>query len=283
MNSSDIKIKSDNQVELSATVFYPTQVKGAVMIGGATGIKKRFYYSFASFLADHGYGVIVFDYDGIGDSKNGNVRHSNASLVSWGQSDLSAVFETLKKLFPNVKYHLAGHSAGGQLVGLMKGALELTSLFNVACSSGSLRNMKFPFKWKAHFFMNVFIPVNNLLFGYTHSPWVGMGEPLPKKAAQQWAAWCNSQGYVKKYIDNHTVSHFYHDMKCPSLWINATDDDIAIDENVDDMIRVFPQLPAEKLTIVPADYHLPEVGHMKFFAKQSRELWTIALNWFNRY
>lgn len=280
--SEEIRIKHDNSFELSATVFIPTDLKGAVMIGPATGIKRRFYYSFAAFLAENGYGVITFDYEGIGGSKNENLKQSKASLVSWGQSDLSNVFSALKAQFPNVKYHLIGHSAGGQLVGLMKGATELTSIFNFASSSGSIRNMKYPFKAKAHFFMNFFIPSNNLLFGFTNTHWMGMGEPLPKKSAQQWAEWCNSKGYVKKYIDTTSVTHFYNDLKCPSLWINATDDDIANDKNVEDMIRVFPQLKAERLTIEPAKYGLREVGHMKFFSNQNKKLWLLAKDWLDK-
>jgi len=54
---------------------------------------------------------------------------------------MPAVFEQLKTTFPNTKYHLIGHSAGGQLVGLMHNALELTYIFNYASSSGELKNM----------------------------------------------------------------------------------------------------------------------------------------------
>jgi predicted alpha/beta hydrolase len=226
-NGTDIKIKCAGDYELAATIFIPLKFKGAIMIAPATGIKRQFYHSFASFLADNGYGVITFNNQGIGDSKNGDLKNSNASLLSWGQSDMSFVFATLKIEFPNVKYHLVGHSAGGQLPGLMIGATELTSIFNFACSSGSLRNMKYPFKLSALFFMNWFIPFNNLLFGYTNSQWIGMGEPLPKQVAQQWSEWCNGTGYIKTYLDRNRVTHFYDELKCDSLWVNATDDKIA--------------------------------------------------------
>ncbi|MEI6266199.1 MAG: alpha/beta fold hydrolase [Sphingobacteriia bacterium] len=279
----DIIIRNDNNIELSATLFIPSELKSAVMIGPATGIKRGFYHSFATYLADNGYGVITFDYEGIGASRSGCLKTCKASLVSWGSSDLSVVFSTLKTIFPNVKYHLVGHSAGGQLVGLMRGATELTSIFNVGCSSGCIKNMKYPFKAKAYFFMNVYIPINNLLFGYTNTQWVGMGEPLPKKSAQQWTDWCNGKGYVENYINKNSISHCYNDLSCPSIWINATDDDIANDKNVADMIRVFPKLKAERITIDPAAYGFKEVGHMKYFSNQKSKLWVLAKDWLDKH
>ena len=279
---NDIKIKCADSYEITATVYIPSNIKGAIMLAPATGIKRRLYTSFATFLKDNGYGVITFDNQGIGDSKNGKIKNSRASLVSWGQLDMTAVFTSLKSYFPNVKYHLVGHSAGGQLVGLMDGATELTSIFNVACSSGSLSNLKYPYKFKAHFLMSFFIPLNNLFFGYANNQWLGMGEPLPKKCAQQWADWCNGKGYVKNYLDTNHLKHHYNELKCTSLWINATDDDIANNENVKDMIRVFPNLKTTTQTLNPIEYELKEIGHMKFFSKSSKKLWDIAIDWLEK-
>ena len=279
----EIKIKGPDAYQLGATVFVPTHLKAAILIGSATGIKRRFYHSFADYLANNGYGMITFDYEGIGESKNGDLKKSKASLVSWGKQDMSLAFSALQSEFPKVPYHLIGHSAGGQLVGLMEDATKLTSIFNFASSSGSLQNMKFPFKLKAHFFMNVFIPLNNFFFGFTKSQWVGMGEPLPKGCAQQWSEWCNSTGYVKKYIENTNIKHSYQQLACPSFWINAIDDDIAIDKNVEDMILVFPKIQVKRLKLDPNKYQLNEVGHMKFFSKKNKILWQIALDWFDQF
>lgn len=179
-NHTNIKIPCAGSLEVAATIFIPQNLKGAIMIAPATGIKRQFYFSFASFLAHNGYGVITYDNQGIGDSLNGNLKQSNADLISWGQKDMTCVFDELKTHFPHTKYHVIGHSAGGQLLGLMNGATEVASVFNFACSSGSLKNMKYPFKFTALFFMNAFIPVNNLLLGFTNATWIGMANHCPK-------------------------------------------------------------------------------------------------------
>lgn len=274
-----VDIKCADGYKLSAMLFEPDHLKAAVMIAPATGIKKTFYYSFASFLAENGYGVICFDNRGIGASGDGSISKSEASLVSWGKLDMTAALETLKSNFPNTDYHLIGHSAGGQLVGLMDNAMDLKSVFNIACSSGCLRNMEYPFRLKAVFFMNYFIPFSNLLFGHTKSHWVNMGEPLPKKVAAQWSEWCNGEGYVKVELDKAVLKHNYDTLMFPSQWLYATDDDIANYKNVKDMIRVFPRIDAEIIPLKPADLGYKHIGHMGFFSSKKKDLWRYAVDW----
>jgi predicted alpha/beta hydrolase len=196
-----------------------------------------------------------------------------------GEKDSPAALDKLKQTFPNTRYHLIGHSAGGQLVGLMPNTNELSSIFNYACSSGRIQNMHLLQQIKAHFFMNLFIPLNNAIFGYTKSQWLGMGEPLPKKVAKQWREWCNGQGYVKTAFGKTIHQHFYDELCTPSMWVSASDDDIANSKNVSDMMSVFTSLKVNKLTLTPKEHDLNEIGHMKFFSRKSEVLWSYALDW----
>lgn len=288
---AEITIPTKFNYQLAGTLFMPdlykNDIKTAVMLAPATGIKRQFYKGFATYLAEHGFAVVTFDNDGIGGSlklnENGNVKKSHASLIGWGWQDMPAVLDFLMAEFPNASYHLVGHSAGGQLIGLMPNHDKLTSVFNVACSSGRLKNMALPYQAKARFFLQAFIPANNLLFGYTHTDKVGMGEPLPKNVAKQWGEWCAGQGYIKTAFGKTVHQHFYDKVTTPSLWVNASDDDIANDKNVADMIGVFPNMPVEKHTLIPADYGLKEIGHMKFFSRQSQVLWSQAIDWIKKH
>lgn len=279
MDRQEIKIKCKDGFDLAGTLYTPKTIKGAVMIAPATGIKRRFYNSFSTHLALNGYGVICFDNRGIGDSIKGNINQVDASLINWGRLDMSAVFNELKRSFPQQSYHLIGHSAGGQLVGLMDKPNEIKSMFNFASSSGSLRYMSYPFKLSALFFLNVFIPLNNLLFKKTHSDWVGMGAPLPKLVAQQWSRWCNGKGYVESDFGKAIKQHNYYLLDFPSKWLYAEDDGIANYKNVEDMARVYRQ---SKIEIVLIDFKkmgLNQLGHMGFFRSKNKILWKYALDW----
>ncbi|MGI2002283.1 alpha/beta hydrolase family protein [Shewanella frigidimarina] len=287
MNLQNVKqktIKCSDSVELAATIYEPTiTVKGAVMMAPATGIKRQFYANFAYYLANNGYGVITFDNRGIGGSSTGPVTQNAASLQCWGEKDMPAVLEYLQQTFPQTKYHLVGHSAGGQLIGLMHNAMDISSMFNFACSSGQLTNMKLSYLVQAHFFMNFFIPLSNAMFGHTKSQWLGMGEPLPKNVAKQWQQWCNGQGYVKTAFGKTVHQHCYNELTLPSLWVNAVDDDIANNANVADMMSVFPKLNGQTLTLTPSEHGLSEIGHMKFFSSKSQVLWPLALDWLDKH
>ncbi|SET17481.1 alpha/beta hydrolase family protein [Thalassotalea agarivorans] len=274
---------ADNTV-LAATIFTPAITpKGAVLIAPATGIKRAFYFAFAEFLAEQGYIALTFDNRGIGDSLEGHIKHCNASLQQWGELDLTAALNYLQTHYPDFQYHLVGHSAGGQLIGLMPNADQLASVCNIACSSGRLRNMRFSYQLQAHFFMNMFIPVSNAIFGYTQSSWVGMGEPLPKRVARQWQQWCNGSGYVKMAFGKTISKHYYDTLTVPSLWLNAIDDDIANERNLDDMLSVFTKLPAETRMLSPQQYGLTEIGHMKFFSRKAKVLWPMTLDWIEQH
>ncbi|MFC6591409.1 hypothetical protein ACFP81_04870 [Deinococcus lacus] len=75
--------------------------------------------------------------------------------------------------------------------------------------------------------------------------------------------------------------HCYDTLDIPSLWLSATDDEIAVPANVDDMIRVFSRMAprARKITLNPAEHGLKHIGHMGFFRRDSRSLWPLATEW----
>lgn len=282
-----LSIMTERNQALAATVYRPKdEVKTAVMIAPATGIKRQFYHNFATYLAEQGFGVLSFDNEGIGDSLSSNLAKCDASLISWGRHDMPAVLDALQDEFAAATYHLIGHSAGGQLIGLMPNYKALASVFNVACSSGRIKNMAMPYKLKAMGFMDAFIPLTNLALGYTPSDKIGMGEPLPRGVARQWREWCNGAGYIKTALGNTVHTHFYDDITAPSLWLGFSDDDIANSKNMDDMIRVFTQMPVEKCFFDPKDFGLNSIGHMRYFSRKTNakapQLWQMAVDWLNK-
>ena len=286
-NQTDIyslSIMTDRNRALAATVYRPKdEMKTAVMIAPATGIKRQFYHNFATYLAASGFGVLTFDNEGIGESLNSDLSKCDASLISWGRHDMPAVLDALQDEFPNATYHLIGHSAGGQLIGLMPNYQAIASVFNVACSSGQIKNMDMPYKLKAIGFMNAFIPLTNLTFGYTPADKIGMGEPLPRSVARQWREWCNGAGYIETAFGKSIHTHFYDEIDMPALWLGFSDDEIANSKNIDDMIRVFSKMPVEKRFFEPEEFGLNSIGHMRYFSSKTNakapQLWQMAVDW----
>ena len=286
IDTYSLTIMTDRNQTLAATVYRPNDVvKTAIMIAPATGIKRQFYHNFATYLAEHGFGVLTFDNEGIGESLTTDLAKCDASLISWGRHDMPAVLDALQDEFADATYHLIGHSAGGQLIGLMPNYNVLSSVFNVACSSGRIKNMTMPYRAKAMFFMDAFIPMSNMTLGYTPSDKMGMGEPLPRGVARQWREWCNGAGYIKTAFGKSIHTHFYDEISMPSLWLGFSDDEIANSKNMDDMIRVFPKMPIEKRFLDPKDFGVSSIGHMRYFSSKTNAkapaLWQMAVDWLN--
>ncbi len=282
-----LSIRTERNRALAATVYRSkNEIKVAVMIAPATGIKRQFYHNFATYLAEQGFGVLTFDNEGIGESLTTELTKCDASLISWGRHDMPAVLDALQDEFAAATYHLIGHSAGGQLIGLMPNYKAITSVFNVACSSGQISNMDMPYKLKAMGFMDAFIPLTNLALGYTPADKIGMGEPLPRGVARQWREWCNGAGYIKTAFGKSVQTHFYDDITTPSLWLGFSDDEIANSTNMDDMIRVFSKMPVEKRFFEPKEFGLNSIGHMRYFSRKTHvkapDLWQMAVNWLTK-
>ncbi len=286
-NQTDIyalSIMTERNRALAATVYRPKdEVKAALMIAPATGIKRQFYHNFATYLAASGFGVLTFDNEGIGESLSSDLAKCDASLISWGRHDMPAALDALQDEFSDVTYHLIGHSAGGQLIGLMPNYQAIASVFNVACSSGQIKNMDMPYKLKAMGFMDAFIPLTNLTFGYTPADKIGMGEPLPRGVARQWREWCNGAGYIKTAFGKSIHTHFYDELDMPALWLGFSDDEIANSKNIDDMIRVFSKMPVEKRFFEPKEFGLNSIGHMRYFSSKTNakapQLWQMTVDW----
>ena len=291
-SSSTLTVVTERNQPLTATVYVPENteneaIKNALMIAPATGIKRSFYHRFATYLANQGFGVITYDNEGIGDSLTCSLSKCDASLISWGRHDATAVLEALQYEFPNARYHLIGHSAGGQLIGLMPNYQVLSSVVNIACSSGRIKNMEMPFKANAMLFMNGAITLGNLLLGYTPSDKFNMGEPLPRGVAKQWRDWCNGKGYIKTAFGETIFTHYYDQLKTPALWLNFSDDDIANAKNVEDMLVVFSAMPVKREMLEPQQFGLTEIGHMKFFStktyKKAPQLWKMVTDWIEQH
>lgn len=59
-----------------------------ILIASATGVSQGYYKSFAEFLTENGCSVLTFDYEGIGESKNGSAKNHDIDVVGWGQQNL---------------------------------------------------------------------------------------------------------------------------------------------------------------------------------------------------
>ena len=241
----------------------------------ATGVKQFFYLRFAHWLAQQGHDVLVFDYRGVGLSLHGKLENSTATLAEWGQQDLVAALNWLLQHTGRDKAVLLGHSAGGQMMGLMPNHNRIERVVGVATSTGWFAGMRPAFRFKARLGLSCIVPLAIRVLGYAPNSKIGLGENLPSGVAKQWGQWCAAGGYATNAVHGRPELDFHAEIRIPFTSFYATDDDIATAATVADLMRTFPNAIRTTVVVEPAQVGLKSIGHLDWFRKSHQILWPM--------
>lgn len=280
MVQQTVQFASGNGQPLSGILFHADNIahNTAVLICGGTGFLQKYYAPLATWLADKGYTVLTFDYQGIGASRHTPLKQCHARLQDWGTEDIPAAVDFLLGYSGLSQVVLLGHSAGGQMLGVMHNHAKVAKVVAIAGSTGHVVNMRPEFARQAKFMFNVYMPINNLLFGYTKLKRIKWGEDLPRHVARQWAQWCTAGHYVKTAIDRGDIAVDYHaDINQPITVIHADDDDIANDANVAEFLSLYPHAQKNVYTLNPKEQGFHSIGHNLIFRPSHQALWDLVL------
>lgn len=273
----NINISCSDGYNLSAR-FYPVNSKlqlNPILICPATGIGKGFYHAFALWLAEQGYAVLSFDFRGIGDSLHGALKDSKASIQDWGQLDIPAAIETLLNKTDADQVTIMGHSAGGQLLGIVPNYVKVNKVIAIAGSTGHVKGLKGRTKLLAPIMFNMVFPVSRILKGYGTTKILGMGENLPKDVAKQWAEFCRQPGYVTNAIGKTIFEDYHSKITIPITVLWASDDEIATEVNVKDFLRLYTNSQTQMIEVAPKAYGHTSIGHMLMFKKTHQNIWPL--------
>ncbi len=261
-----------------AAQYYPTEKSTKefpILICPATGITKNFYHAFAEWLNQQGYNVLSFDFRGIGQSLHGKLKDSNASINDWGQLDIPAAIEVLLNRTQSEKVIIIGHSAGGQLLGINPHYNKVAKVLAIAGSTGHVKGLKGKTKLLAPLMFNVIFPISSFVKGYGATQFIGMGENLPKNVAKQWAEFCSKPGYIMNAIGKTIFDDYHQEIQIPITSFWATDDEIATETNVQDLLRLYPNAQTKFIELNPHKYGYKQIGHMAMFKKSHHKLWPL--------
>jgi predicted alpha/beta hydrolase len=279
--SEDIRIAAGDGYPLAATTYAPEQrARGVVVINSATAVRRRYYDRFAQYLASAGFGVITYDYRGIGGSAPRPLRGFVASMREWGEVDQPAVLAHAAEWQPGVPLFVVGHSVGGQIFGLLRDPSRVQRVLMVAAQHNYWGLWAPPRRWILWGLWHVFMPATSHLLGYFPSSKVGLGEDLPRGVALEWARWCRSPGALVQAIGGDAATRFAQ-YRGPILALSFDDDHaFAPRATVDALLRLYPSARVEHRHLTAASLGLKKVGHFGFFRETASEHgWRMALDW----
>jgi len=246
-----------------------------VLLAPATGVRQHFYLRFARWLAAQGQDVLVFDYRGIGLSLQGPLKNCRATLAQWGQLDQAAALDWLAARTGSRQVVLLGHSAGGQMIGLLPNHHRVARLVGISASTGWFKGMRRAFAMKARLGLLCLVPLGIRLQGYAPTSALGLGENLPSGVARQWGQWCAAGGYAVNAVRERPEQDFHASIRTPVTLLYAEDDDIATPATVADLLRTLPAAPHQVARVRPGEHGLSELGHLNWFRQSHRSVWPL--------
>ncbi len=291
MSEEHVRISTQDGQTLAGSWYAPGDVPAhtALVVHSGTGIPRHFYRRFATFAAARGFGVLTYDYRGIGDSAPVNLRKCTAVYRDWGQHDVPATIAWAQERLPGLPLAVVGHSTGGQQLGLAHNVQDIDAALFIAVSTGYWAGMPTKHKWFTWMLWHVVSPLARATIGHFPGKRLRLGEDLPAGVVVEWAAWCMEPTYLAAFFDDtgHRKSPdgrpfgptYFGEAKFPISAYCFTDDEIATLVNVPPMISLFSGTVPDIHWFEPEDAGVKAIGHLGFFRKSvGRVLWQKSLD-----
>ena len=272
----ELTIPAIDGFPLAACLFGDDSAESIVLIAPATGVRQRLYRAYAGFLAARGHRVVTWDWRGTGRSRPTSLRGFEATMRDWGERDLGGVIAWTSEQPGAARLAVVGHSFGGQALGLAPNAGHIARAVTIASQSGYFGH--WPLRWQLAYapLWHLVVPAVTTLVGYFPSNWFGLGEPLPRGVALQWARWCRRAEYLGDYSGHRSFT-------APLLALSFTDDPIASLASVEALHAYFGSRPLERRHVAPREIGVQTVGHFGFFREGvAPTLWEETALWLER-
>jgi predicted alpha/beta hydrolase len=272
MEVRSIAIPAADGYTLTGTL-YDANASSALLVAPAMGVRRRFYDAFARHVAERGRSVVTIDYRGIGDSRPPSLRRFRGTMSDWGTLDIPAALDWIGRELRPASLAYAGHSAGGQLVGLAPNADRIDRMLLVCAQSGHWRHWPGMQRYGLAALW-VAMPVISQLVGFFPSKPLGLGsEDLPRNVASEWARF----GRHREYIFRDHDPAPYARLTAPILAYSFCDDSYGPKAAVDWFLSKYS---GAKITRV--HWEKAGLGHFGVFRRGlGEEHWDVAVRHFD--
>jgi predicted alpha/beta hydrolase len=258
-----VEIKAADGASLRGTL-YESRGPDAIVVGAAMGVPRRYYDAFAQYAASRGFTTLLFDYRGMGESRN-----SRARLEEWGSLDIAAAIDFVRSTIKPRTLNFIGQSVGGQVAKLAPNIGSVDRIVLIAAQSGYWKHWSGIRRYEIRFLWMI-MPRVSRIFGYFPARMFGLGsENLPPGVASQWATW----GINPRYVFGSGLP--MHDFAGPLLALSFEGDNFAPPRAVEALLGEFAPAKIERRHIEDRS-----IGHFGFFRRGVGEkLWSEVLDW----
>lgn len=267
-------------VTLSGHLWARPAASAVVIVNPATGVRARYYHRYASFLAEHGFEVITYDYRGIGESRSQDLRRCDFRWSDWGTKDFAAVFEAAERLAEGRPTMVVGHSIGGFLPGLAPGFDRCSAFLSVGGQFAYYRDYAPDSRFKNILKWHFVMPALTAVCGYFPGRRLGWLEDLPAGVAFEWAfRGARVEESFPKEQRREIIARLAA-FRGPLLAVSPTDDAYATLPAINRALAYYAGADKRIMLISPSDLGVERIGHFDLFHSKHRDgFWRATLEW----
>ena len=275
-----------DDARLNGTWFAPDHPKfspsGLIVVLCGAGIPAKFYHRMANFLAERDAAVLTFDYRGIGESRENNIRTIQSGMESWAEFDVGAALREAMAKFPNMPLNVIAHSVSALLVGGTPLASRLSRLVFFGPHTGYWRD--YGRRWRPLLYLtwHIFMPALTRIFGYFPGRVLKLGENLPRRVALDWASRRQAALIASPEGERRfrTLLSSFCNVRAETLALSISDDAFAPPEAAHRLLAMYSNLRVIHRVTSPAAFGRRRLGHLGFLRRPVGEFfWNQAAEW----
>ena len=244
----------------------------SVLFLPAIGAPQIYLRSFAAYLAAQGWGVLTFDYRGIGGSKDASVDFL-VTADDWINLDIPAAVAEVKRRTRSKFLGAIAHSIGGQLLGQSPVRQFIDGALFISSQRGIPKLFQAKARLRIHY-AYTFFPIFIRIFGYLPVSKFTLPQPCPSEVLLQWIRWGRTGVFTD--VNGVNVEARFADYKSPLITVTISDDDYyASAASVEALAHLYVGTKVRHEMISPQDYGLESIGHFGFFHRRAPQmLWS---------
>lgn len=257
----------------------PTHV--ALLHPGA-GIRAVSYRGFASFLAQAGIPVLLYDYRGIGLSRPATLRGFDVTVEDWAEYDCTAAIGWLRERFPSAIMVGIAHSIGALVVGGASNAADQALIVMIGSHTAYYGDYALRYRAPMTALWHGFMPLVTRILGYFPARCLGLGADLPAGVALQWAKRRSPELVSATAEGNERTRKLVQrcaGLSRPALVVSITDDAFATPQGTARLLSYYRSLgPLRRVAFSPPEAATRRLGHFGLFRPRvGRMLWPRLL------
>ncbi|HVG61311.1 MAG TPA: alpha/beta fold hydrolase [Hyalangium sp.] len=232
----------------------------------AIGTTQRYLRWLAEDLARRGWGVMTFDYRGVGASRGGrSVR--NITADDWAGEDIPAALEVLRRQTGASFVGVLAHSLGGQLFGMSPASEQVDGALLLASQRGMPRLFTGRHRLRVEYAYRAF-PLLIRLWGELPVTRLTFPEACPPGAVLQWIHW-GREGVFRDARGEDVEARFGR-FRGPLVSVRIEDDEAdAPLAAVEALEQLFTAASLRREALRPRDFGADRIGHFGPFSPRA--------------